>query len=773
MLPHSAVINWQAILADMTPTRDRVIGGARCALAMTIAALWGITIELPQPYWGVISAALLSQPLATTTAARTLMRVAGTAIGGIVAVSMAAAFLGNPPAYLVCVGIVCFCSGYLWTGSRYPYAVAVFALTVMLITYGAINDPNNVQSTAWNRTLEVSSGAIAVAIATWILPGVRAMPRLRTLSASKVRRLAHGLDPLIDAGVGRAKIAMTLDPVAAERYIAMHELLQLAEGESSKVWTHRARWFELLGTIERARITLDDVAFASSGPDAQRIAAPVRAELSEVARSLSDGCERLAQEIEQFEIAGGTWAHGGALDDADAAMLRVHARLHELRTLGTFTGWTVQDVSRLYGVVQSLDSAVRDIRRSHELLVEIRNVDAPVREYEGQVAEAAKVFAVFPIERFRVRHGIKNALASVIGLVLALAIPGGYGAPLMMTVQLLSASPNFGAMVQKSILRFTGTLIGGALAIVFIIAVIPNLFSVGGLLLWAAPFLFAFGYLLCCGTRVAYAGLQMALTFGMVVLPSNVPASDLWPATDRLVGVFVGAAIVGIVFNYIAPHRAIDDYRQGMAQLCHAIADYLGLAASAVGRDRIPEPKRLGIRQRVYSSAAQVTASVAGMEFDRSDIRSGLSRHDLAVAPADARVLYRATIAMVMSRQSLPDNPPETIRRAVDRAFAAVRQETEAIAAIWDSGHGGLDPAVASARRAAIGDVEAAIEAERKAHPVFAMTTPEAEAVVAQIAHLTRMGEQLDAMGAMVGRLARSRPADPELATAVQPIPQA
>lgn len=773
MLSRGAVINWQAILADMTPTRDRVIGGARCALAMAIAALWGMAIELPQPYWGVISAALLSQPLATTTTARTLMRVAGTAIGGIVAISMAAAFLGNPPAYLVCVGIVCFCSGYLWTGSRYPYAVAVLALTVMLITYGAINDPDNVQSTAWYRTLEVSNGAIAVAIATWVLPGERAMPRLRKLSASKVRRLAHGLDPLIDQSVARAKIAMTLDPVAAERYIAMHELLQLAEGESAQVWTHRARWFELLGTIERARITLDDVAFNASGPDPQRIAAPIQAELSAVARALSDGCERLAQEIEQFEVVGGIWAHADTLSGADAAMQRVHARLHELRVSGTFTGWTVQDVSRLYGLVQSLDSAVRDIRRSHELLVEIRDVDAPVREYEGQLAEAAKVFAVFPIERFRVRHGLKNALASVIGLVLALTIPGGYGAPLMMTVQLLSASPNFGAMMQKSILRFTGTLIGGALAIVFIIAVIPNLFSVGGLLLWAAPFLFAFGYLLCCGTRVAYAGLQMALTFGMVVLPSNVPASNLWPATDRLIGVFIGAAIVGIVFNYIAPHRAIDDYRQGMAQLCRAIADYIGLASAAVGRNRIPEPKRVGIRQRVYSSAAQVTASVAGMEFDRSDLRSGLGRNDLAVAPADTRVLYRAAIAMVMCRQSLPDRPPEAIQRAVDQAFAAVRLETEAIAAIWDSGHGGLDPAVASARRAAIDAVEAAIEAERKAHPVFAMTTPEAEAVIAQIAHLMRMGEQLDAMGAMVGRLARKHPTDPEPSHAVQPIPQA
>jgi hypothetical protein len=161
------------------------------------------------------------------------------------------------------------------------------------------------------------------------------------------------------------------------------------------------------------------------------------------------------------------------------------------------------------------------------------------------------------------------------------------------------------------------------------------------------------------------------------------------------------------------------------------------------------------------------------MEFDRSDLRSGLSRNDLAVAPADTRVLYRAAIAMVMCRQSLPDRPPEAIQRAVDQAFAAVRLETEAIAAIWDSGHGGLDPAVASARRAAIDAVEAAIEAERKAHPVFAMTTPEAEAVIAQIAHLMRMGEQLDAMGAMVGRLARKHPTDPEPSHAVQPIPQA
>ena len=772
MASRGAVIDWQAILADMTPTRDRVIGGARCALAMTIAALWGMTVELPQAYWGVISAALLSQPLATTTTARTIMRVAGTAIGGIVAVSMAAAFLGNPPAYLVCVGLVCFCSGYLWTGTRYPYAVAVLGLTVMLITFEGINDPTNVQSTAWYRTLEVSTGAIAVAIATAILPGERAMPRVRRLSASKVRRLAHGLDPLIDPTIGRERIAITLDPVAAERYIAMHELLRLAEGESAQVWTHRARWFELLGTIERARITLDDVAFASSGPDAQRILAPAQAELSAVAKALADACERLAQEIEQFDVTGGVWEHGGAVEDSASAMQAVHARLDALRLSSTFTAWAVKDVSRLYGLVQSIDSGVRDIRRSHELLVEIRDVQAPVREYEGQAVEAAQVFSVFPIERFRVRHGVKNALASVLGLVLALTIPGGYGASLMMTVQLLSASPNFGAMMQKSLLRFTGTLIGGALAIVFIIAIIPNLFSVGGLMLWSAPFLFAFGYLLCCGARVAYAGLQMALTFGMVVLPTNVPASNLWPATDRLIGVFVGAAIVGVVFNFIAPHRAIDDYRQGMAQLCRAIADYLGLAAAASGQNRIPEPKRLDIRQRIYAAAARVAQSVAGMDFDRSDVRSGLDGHDLAMAPADARVLFRATIAIVMSRQNIPGDPPEPIRRSVDQAFAAVRQETEAIAAIWDAGHGRLDPALVSARKAAVTAVEKAIDAERAVHPILQMTTPEAEAVVGQVAHLTRMGEQLDAMGAMVGRIGRRSAADPAPLPAAQPIGQ-
>jgi uncharacterized membrane protein YccC len=767
-----AVIDWKAIVADVTPTRDRALGGLRCALAMAIAAFWGMTIELPQAYWGIISAALLSQPLATTTTARTLMRVAGTAVGGIIAVSMAAAFLGNPPAYLVCLGIICFCTGYLWTGSRYPYAVAVFSLTVMLVTYGGITDPTNVQSTAWYRTLEVSTGAIAVAIATAIIPGERALPRLLRLSASKVRRLAHGLDPLVDPLVGRAQVQLTLEPDAAERYMALHELLQLAQGENSGVWTHRARWFELIGTIERTRITLDDVGFAGSGPDARRVMGPVRTELVAVARVLQSSCERLACEIQAAGApsAGETRPDAAADADADAAMQAVHSRVQELRISHAMAALSTEDAARLYGLVQSLDSAVRDVRRSHELLREIREVQEPAQEFQAKAAEAAGVFAILPIESFRVRHGMKNAIASVTGLLLALTIPGGYGPSLMMTVALLSASPNFGAMIQKSLLRFMGTLIGGALAIAFIVVVTPNLFSVGGLLLNAAPILFLCGYLLCCGSRVAYAGLQMALTFGMVVLPTNVPSTNLWPATDRLVGVFAGAAIVGMVFNFIAPHRAMDDYREGMSKMCRAIADYIRLIAALRAKETIAEPARFGIRRRMYSSSARVTQSVAGMDFDRSNLRTGLSDQDLAMAPSEARVMYRASIALSVSRAAMPDRPPEEVRAAVESALGAIGREIEAIAAVWDTGGGRLDPAIVTARRSALDAVHAAMSAEREAHPVLLMSTTEAEAFVGQVAHLTRMSDQLDAMGEIVRRLGGAPAADPEPQARLQPI---
>lgn len=770
MASTGAVIDWKAIVADITPTQDRVIGGVRCALAMAIAAFWGMAIELPQAYWGIISAALLSQPLANTTTARTLMRVSGTAIGGIIAVSMAAAFLGNPPGYLVCLGIVSFCSGYLWTATRYPYAIAVFGLTVMLITYGAISSPNSAQSTAWYRSLEVSTGAIAVAIATAIVPGERAFQRLLRLSASKVRRLAHGLDPILDPGLGRTEVALALEPNAPERYMALHELLQVAAGENARVWTQRARWFELIGTIERTRITLDDVGFAASGPDAQRVIGTLHDELVAVAHALQSSCERLACEIERAvrPSAGDGTAH--AESDADAAMQAVHSRVQGLRISHAMAAMTTPDAARLYGLVQSLDTAVRDVQRSHELLREIREVHEPVREFAGKAAEAAGVFSILPIEPFKLRHGMKNAIACVTGLVIALSIPGGYGPPLMMTVALLSATPNFGAMVQKSMLRFTGTLIGGAMAIAFIVVVTPNLFSVGGLLLCAAPILVLAGYLLCCGSRVAYAGLQMALTFGMVVLPTNVPSTNLWPATDRLIGVFVGAAIVGFVFNFIAPHRAMDDYRQGMAQLCRAVADYIGLIAALRPKEALPEQARFGIRRRVYSSAARVNDSVAGMEFDRSNVRSGLTDHDLAVAPSDARVLYRAAIALALSRPVMPANPPEEVRSAVGSALAAIRREINAIAACWEEGSGQLDPSLGPARRTAIGAVEDAIAAERRNHPVLPMSTTEAEAFVGQVAHLTRMSAQLDALGEVTLRLKGVPAADPAPQAPLQPI---
>lgn len=132
--------------------------------------------------------------------------------------------------------------------------------------------------------------------------------------------------------------------------------------------------------------------------------------------------------------------------------------------------------------------------------------------------------------------------------------------------------------------------------------------------------------------------------------------------------------------------------------------------------------------------------------------------------------MYRASIALALSRPAMPEHPPEEVRAAVETALGAISREIDAIAEVWDAGGGRVDPAVVSARRTALGAVDAAMSAERRVHPVLQMSTTEAEAFIGQVAHLARLSAQLDAMGDIALRLGGMRRADPEPQAPLQPI---
>src|SRR5262249_58954439 len=93
-----------------------------------------------------------------------------------------------------------------------------------------------------------------------------------------------------------------------------------------------------------------------------------------------------------------------------------------------------------------------------------------------------------------------------------------------------------GASIQKGILRFAGSAVGGALGILALVYALPHAETLGGF--WAV---FATGTALAAwvnfgSPRVSYGGYQIGLAFYKVILQGWGPVTSLTGARDRLGG---------------------------------------------------------------------------------------------------------------------------------------------------------------------------------------------------------------------------------------------
>ncbi len=104
---------------------------------------------------------------------------------------------------------------------------------------------------------------------------------------------------------------------------------------------------------------------------------------------------------------------------------------------------------------------------------------------------------------------------------------------------------------HKGTLRITGAALGGVLALLAIVFVVPYLDSVAGLLMLVAPVTFLAAWVAVGSDRLAYAGLQLGLAFYLALLGSDGPTSNLSEARDRVVGVLVGVIAVWLAFDVV------------------------------------------------------------------------------------------------------------------------------------------------------------------------------------------------------------------------------
>ena len=154
-----------------------------------------------------------------------------------------------------------------------------------------------------------------------------------------------------------------------------------------------------------------------------------------------------------------------------------------------------------------------------------------------------------------VRFAIKGTLAAFICYMVFIGFdyPGIYTSVITCFVVALST---IGASNQKGILRFGGAAVGGLMGLIALVYLFPNMETIGG-------FWLVFG----AGTAVAAwanfgtpasptAATRSASHFYKAVLQGFGPATSATVVRDRLIGVFFGLIVFGIVEHLLWPVRA-------------------------------------------------------------------------------------------------------------------------------------------------------------------------------------------------------------------------
>src|SRR5882672_9799312 len=132
-----------------------------------------------------------------------------------------------------------------------------------------------------------------------------------------------------------------------------------------------------------------------------------------------------------------------------------------------------------------------------------------------------------------------------------------------------------GETVHKLTLRISGAIIGGLIAGLSIVFILPHFTDIGQLCVLTALVVLFAGWVSTSSERLSYAGMQIALAFFMGLLQTYSPATDLTVLRDRVVGILLGNVVMTLVFSVLWPESAITRLRCASADALRSIAALL------------------------------------------------------------------------------------------------------------------------------------------------------------------------------------------------------
>jgi len=264
-----------------------------------------------------------------------------------------------------------------------------------------------------------------------------------------------------------------------------------------------------------------------------------------------------------------------------------------------------------------------------------------------------------------VRYCLKVGMCTMVGYLIGLISQRPDLFIILVTV-ITTATPTYGATLQKMYLRIGGAIVGGAVSLLAIIIVSPNFDALPAYMLAAFTVFYAFAYSSLGNTRMSYAGKQMGIIFSLVFIGLS-PSVNIYEPLWRIWGVLLADFVVAVVFFTLWPEYAGDSL---LPKLQRNIANMVALAPggeASSSEDQIL--KTNSETMRVLTEFLEIAADA------RMEGRTCAVFHEGIVEAAGTlrRIANRlSSIATALALTQMPRLDP-VAESARERVFTAIR----------------------------------------------------------------------------------------------------
>ena len=499
--------------------------------AAMLALVTALLLDMPRPYWAMLTVYITAQPLVGATSSKAVYRIIGTVIGAAATVVAIPNFVNAPE--LLCLAIAAWVGLCLYLslldGTPRSYAFMLAGYTVALIGFPSVSAPETIFDTAVARVQEISLGIVCASLVSMLV-----LPRsLSSALAARAdawladaRRLSH--DVLVGGGPEQERQVRWIR-LAADA--AEMETLAIHLGYETAADVHIVRGLNQLRLAMVAQLTLlasiEDrlVALRSGG----RTLPP---ELSKV-------CSELAR-----------WLAEGGQDRRQADALRADLRAAQ-PPLGEGAASAQMMAAGLVIRLRQLLDVAQDCHALRQAIAAGRDPAEIVLAFSPEAAPAM----VRSRDRGLALWAAAGAPASVLTCC-AVWIGTGWADGASAAIFAAVVGSLFAAQDDPpAVIRTTFKVVVASVLVVgfYLFVVMPQVTTIEALIAVLMPAFVLFGYLAARPTTASLGSLLAILVAVQLALESSYSASFasfVNASISLLLGVVVTGIVCGVVRSF-------------------------------------------------------------------------------------------------------------------------------------------------------------------------------------------------------------------------------